>query len=161
MPLWCHDVQFVFLQCLCDATMCSSCSFNAFVMPRCAVRVSSMPLWCRVLLWTMSDWLIMQYTEVVGPNLWNALENVCALFNHSQNSAERAGPVDLEVVSRVPTGPEKSWILIFQNSGPEKSRNWTVMLKKSWKDAEFGEFLPEKPSWWISNFLKVISLKLH
>jgi len=46
MPLWCHDVQFVFLQCLCDATMCSLCSFNAFVMPRCAVCVPSMPLWC-------------------------------------------------------------------------------------------------------------------
>jgi len=46
MPLWCHDVQFVFLQCLCAAMMCSLCSFNAFVMPRCAVCVPSMPLWC-------------------------------------------------------------------------------------------------------------------
>ena len=37
---------------------------------------------------------------------------------------------------RVLTGREKSWFLETEKLGPEKSWNWTLVLKMSWKSAD-------------------------
>jgi len=70
---------------------------------------------------TLSDGQPVYYNQYAG--LWVYLVCCISLCNVHDIS------LSLDLISRVPMGPEKSWIMKNEKSCPEKSWKWALILK--------------------------------